>query len=295
MPTPGWYADPAGTPGRFRYWDGRSWSQVTTADPTDPPPGPRRRRPGPLIALGAALVVVIIIAVVAVRVVLIGDSNVTDDPLPSSSVSGGDDSSPTPTPTRSDPATPTPSPAVSTPPPLIDCPRGDPDARQPYPADGRIHGGGLSFPEQPGWDPSRLRTGLTWAYDVGAQDKTIEPTWFAMFAVGALSVVDGFEVPAQAAESVMQCTATSEYYVGFTGRADLHSTAVTVAGRPGWSIRAEIRVDSDKTDLPGDVVEVVVVDLGAPEALAMFWGAVPIGDQAMISQLDHVVSQLEAG
>ena len=134
----------------------------------------------------------------------------------------------------------TPSPSGSTPPPLVACPRGDPDARQPYPTDGRIHGGGLSFPEQPGWDPSRLRTGLTWAYDVNGQDKTIEPEWFAMFAVGALSVVDGFEVPAQAAESVMQCTATSDYYRGFTGRKDLHSKAVTVAGRPGWSIRAEI-------------------------------------------------------
>ena len=54
-------------------------------------------------------------------------------------------------------------------------------------------------------------------------------------------------------------------------------------------------MDSDFTDLPGDVVEVVVVDLGAPEALAMFWGAVPIGDQAMLDQLDQVVSQLQTG
>ncbi|WP_155489319.1 DUF2510 domain-containing protein, partial [Propionibacterium freudenreichii] len=22
MPTPGWYPDPAGTPGLYRYWDG---------------------------------------------------------------------------------------------------------------------------------------------------------------------------------------------------------------------------------------------------------------------------------
>ena len=291
MSAPGWYADPARTPGRFRYWDGRSWSQVTTANPADPPPDASRpstrRRPGPLIALAAALLVVIIIAVVSVRLVLSGNSNVTDDPLPSSTVSGGDDSSPTPS--------PTPSPTGSTPPPLIDCPRGDPDARHPYPADGRIHGGGLSFPAQPGWDPSRLRTGLTWAYDVDAQDKTIEPEWFAMFAVGALSVVDGFEVPAQAAESVMQCTATSDFYANFTDRKDLHTKPVTIAGRPGWSVRAEIHVNSDLTDLPGDVVEVVVVDLGAPEALAMFWGAVPIGDQAMLGQLDQVVSQLQTG
>ncbi|MDN6798045.1 MAG: DUF2510 domain-containing protein, partial [Propionibacterium sp.] len=23
MPTPGWYPDPAGTPGLYRYWDGQ--------------------------------------------------------------------------------------------------------------------------------------------------------------------------------------------------------------------------------------------------------------------------------
>ena len=297
---PGWYADPARTPGRFRYWDGRSWSQVTTDNPADPPPGappPRGRRPGPLVALVAALVVVVILAVVAVRAVLAESGRVTEEALPSSTISGGDDSSPTPTPspTPSSPAPATPSPVDSTPPPLVDCPRGDPDARQPYPADGRIHGGGLSFPEQPGWEPSQLRTGLTWAYDVNGQDKAIEPQWYAMFAVGALSVVDGFEVPAQAAESVMQCTATSDYYQGFTGRKDLHSTSITLAGRPGWSIRSEIYVDTDRTDLPGDVVDVVVIDMGAPEALAMFWGAVPIGDQAMIDQLDQVVSQLQPG
>ena len=115
-----------------------------------------------------------------------------------------------------------------------------------------------------------------------------------MFAVGALSVVDGFEVPAQAAESVMQCTATLDYY-----RDSPAARTCTHLDHPRWLAGLEHPIgdlrDTDRTDLPGDVVEVVVIDMGAPEALAMFWGAVPIGDQAMIDQLDQVVSQLQPG
>ncbi|MDK9297683.1 DUF2510 domain-containing protein, partial [Propionibacterium freudenreichii] len=42
MPTPGWYPDPAGTPGLYRYWDGQAWTGATTNDPAaTPAPGPQ--------------------------------------------------------------------------------------------------------------------------------------------------------------------------------------------------------------------------------------------------------------
>ena len=91
----------------------------------------------------------------------------------------------------------------------------------------------------------------------------------------------------------MQCTATFEFTRPHQ-RKDLHAKALTISGRPAWSVRAEI-VDTDRTTLPGDVVDVVVVDLGGPESLAMFWGAVPIGDQDLIDQLDQVIGELSAG
>lgn len=304
MSLPGWYPDPARTPGRFRYWDGQSWSSVTTANPADPPPSAsaapvERRRRGPLIGALAGALVLIIVAVFAVRILITDGAAVTGDPLPTATVPSFDDRSPTPspspTPPPSDFPTPTPMPSSASPPPLVDCPVGQPDARQTYPPDGRIHGGDLSFPAQPDWDPSRLAGGLTWAYDVDGQDRTVQPEWFAMFAVGALSVVDGFEQPAQAAEAVMQCTATSTFYQGFTARKNVHAKAMTVSGRPAWSVRAEIYVDTDRTTLPGDLVDVVVVDLGQPESLAMFWGAVPMGDQDLMDQLDRVIGELRAG
>jgi hypothetical protein len=304
VPIPGWYPDPARTPGRFRYWDGSTWSQVTTATPSDPPPGtsgagPRRNR-NRVVVVVAVVVVLAIAAIFAVRA-LTGDNTVVDGgPLPTSTASGGDDSSPsaTPTPTPDSPSpspTPSPTPTASPPPPMTDCPVGDPEARQDHPIDGRIHGGGLSFPAQAGWGPSPDKSGLTWAYDVDGQEKFIQKEWFAMFAVGALSTADGFEAPHQAAEGVLECTASSDYYEGFQSRRDLFSKQVTVAGHRGWEIRSEIRVKTSKTTLPGDVVDVVVVDLNSPESLAMFWAAVPIGDQAMSRQLDAVVSHLGVG
>ena len=49
---------------------------------------------------------------------------------------------------------------------------------------------------------------------------------------------------------------------------------MTVDGRPAWSIRAEIEVDYPDLETKGDTVEVIVVDTGSPESLAMFIGAV---------------------
>ena len=207
--------------------------------------------------------------------------------MPSSTTSGWDDSSPT--------EPPTPSPTASgsaTPQPVNSCPLGDPDARSVHPNDQRIHGGGLSFPRQGDYRPSVLRKAITWAYDVDGQDKTIQPEWFSVFVVGALRTADGFESPASAAEDVMQCSVTSVFYSGFVGRKDLFARPIRVDGKKGWALRSEIRVETPRTTLDGDVVEVIIVDLGRPESLAMFWAAVPIGDDKLLHQLDTIVAAL---
>ena len=39
MAKQGWYPDPGGMPGMFRYWDGTGWSQALSPTPAAPPPG----------------------------------------------------------------------------------------------------------------------------------------------------------------------------------------------------------------------------------------------------------------
>lgn len=38
MSAPGWYPDPGGVPNLYRYWDGRTWTNQLTSQPTGPAP-----------------------------------------------------------------------------------------------------------------------------------------------------------------------------------------------------------------------------------------------------------------
>lgn len=300
---PGWYPDPAGTANRFRYWDGRAWSHDTTGNPADPPPGgslpapgsgpsPRRRRLGPVIVAIVAVLVLTLTGVLVVRSLFSDRWSVDDDPAPTSTVSGWDDSSPTKaiTPTPS----PTPSPQAPTEEvPVQPCPEGRPTARQDHPSDGRVHGGGLSFPAVSGWRTSD-GVAFSWAYDVGEQIKLVEsPNWYANLAVGALFIGDGFDEPRRSAELSMQCVITSGLYPYFTDRLDVWSKAVTVDGRRGWSIRADIEVADPDLETKGDTVEVIVVDTDSPESLSMFIATVNIGDASLMETLDTTIENLQ--
>jgi hypothetical protein len=299
--TPGWYPDPGGRPGHYRLWNGESWGLSTTSDPpggpsTGPPP-PRRRRVAPWIVAGAVLLVVLAV----VGALVIRDQNRTIvDYGPSPTATGGVDA-PTTTPS----AVPSPSPTPTSPSPgdspgdtasPVPCPVGNPFSRQDYPRDGRVHGGNLSFPRQSGWeDPGQQASAFTWAYDVGDSDRRVQPQSSATYAVGALSVADGFEDPQSAAELSLQCTIHSALYSYVTSRTDLVDEGTTIDGYPAWTLRSELRTYDDRTSYGGDTVQITVVDLGSPESLAFFWGSAPLGDAALTARLDQVVEQLKVG
>lgn len=302
MSQPGWYPDPAGTPNRYRYWDGHAWSQEVTENPagtspsTSQPTG-RRRRWGPAIVILAAVVVAVLVGVVVIRG-LRTDRPVADPgPLPSSTVSGWDDSSPTASPEPSitpseEPARPTPTAAPSQARPLRPCPEGMPTSRQEHQSDGRVHGGGLSFPRVSGWDDAS-GIAYSWAYDVGEQSIQVEsPNWYANLAAGALFTGDGFDEPKRAADLVMQCVITSGLYPYFTDRDQVWSKPVTVDGHSAWSIRADVLINDPKLKAKGDTVEVIVVDTDSPEALAMFIGQVTLGDAKLLRTLDSTIKNL---
>jgi len=291
----GWYPDPGGAPGQFRYWDGTAWSAVTTRNPAAPPPAPGSapsRRRGWLIAV-AALVVVLAVGLI---VTLLRNPSptvtATPDPEPSASISAGGDDTPVPAP-PTELVTPVPTTSLSPEPaPTRDnCPPGDPDFRSDHPADKRIHGGGLSFPRQKGWS-KKTDYELSWAYDVGAQQA---PGGSAAYAVGALPVINGFEEPEQAAALVVECTASPTFFPGFKSRQDLAAESITVDGQPGWRIRTDIQGQDPRLGEDGAygwILEAVVVDLGSPESLAMFWGITQNIDADGSLALEKVISQL---
>jgi len=307
VPESGWYPDPGGRPGHYRYWDGQSWAETTSTSPGGPPgPGssatprpPRRGRWGIVLAAVAAVLVLVVVGALVVRET--GGRAVDGGPAPSTTATGGDTSpSADPTPDEPSPAGPTPTPAptasASPSPGGEPCPVGNPFSRQEYPRDGRVHGGSLSFPRQEGWeDPGVQASSFTWAYDVGETDVEVEPQWYAAYAVGAVSVADGFEDPQSAARLAMRCTAESALYGDVTARTDLVDEETTVDGYRAWTLRSELRVPAGRASSGGDTVQITVVDLNSGEALAFFWGCAPLGDPVLTARLGQVAEQLRVG
>ena len=304
MAVSGWYPDPGGSPGRYRYWDGAQWSAQTSDNPYAPPPAPgqnpnssrrpKRGRSAWIVAAAAILVVLAVIVVLVVRAISDSGQSLADPNPPGPSISGWNDSSPLPTATPTPNASPTPT--SSSPVGTVSCATGDPSQRTQHPADGRVHGGELSF-QSPGWpEDAGYAQQMTWAWDVDGIEEETEPGWAAMMAAGSLHAADGFHTAEQSADGMMQCIASSAYYDGFTGRKNVFSKAVTIDGHQGWALRSQIFVDEPPNlSVPGDTAEVIVVDTGIPGQLSFFAGFVPIGDQGRTQSLDQSIASLQVG
>ncbi|WP_147264132.1 hypothetical protein [Desertihabitans brevis] len=251
--------------------------------------------------MAVALVVGVVVLAVVLGVLLVPrlfgrDDVATPDPAPSPTVSAWDETSrptPTPTPSQSPSPTPTPTPSGSaTAAPLEDCPLGDPGTRQEHPEDGLVHGGGLAYEPVPGWDDYSAY-GYSWTYDAAGQVDHVVDSWIASTVVGALAIADGFETPESAAADFLACTTTSAFYRNLTGITELRNEAITVDGRPGWWIRAEIRVSGEQVE--GDVSDVIVVDDGDGESLSFYTSCAPIGDTERIALIDAARESLRVG
>lgn len=287
MAEPGWYPDPGGS-GGYRYWDGRRWSSESA-------PGSTRKKPRRPIGAVAAIVILLIAAVITLAVwrPWSGPFDITDNP-PTTRVSAGDDGEPSPTP--STPVAPSPTPQRPT--EQQPCPAGQPSARSSSPMPSRITGGGLSFAALEGWDTNRYLGTYTWAYDVADQSFHVQDAWYNDSAVGAIRIDAGFADPETAAQLITQCIASSDFYTAcpaVTPRR-VHSRAVTVDGRPGYSVRTDVGCQSrDYPEIHGDVLEVIIVDTGSAELLGMYVGTATLEHQPTLDALDSAIASLRVG
>lgn len=272
----GWYPDPGGQPGLFRYWDGRAWSASTTADPRTPPPGsvlppvpdrpvapsgslspptPGRRRSALPWILGAvALVTVLVVIAVLVVRSLTRDVIIDSEPVP-----GGPSSS------------------------SLVCPDAVLETASPPPPQtgDRVRSGPLSYArlgapfEAPEWDVR-----VPFGRDVQNQNATVEknpagtPTWVAGVLIARLLAGDGFYGPEQGAKVVAECVTGKFYGNAAVTREDRRNEATTVDGRPAWVVEAQLGFTLPDIKTTGELMVIVVVETVSGEA-GLFYASIP--------------------
>lgn len=308
MSKAGWYPDPGGQHGMFRWWDGTQWTPQLTpnpyagppqADPTQPfaaPTGPgqlpmqdgqahqtaydysaydtqqQRSGRGPLLALGA--VALLLVALIVGSLWLLGGGRL--GPL------GGEQPASNPTadvcPRRSV-AQETPSPHVNPP--------------------GRVQGGKLSYPQLGSpWGPVKEEIRVPYGRDVYGQDVMLEAnydgrgaSWVASLVVGELVAGDGFFSPQQGSEIVTRCVLGVFYGNAEVQRTDRVNQATTLDGRDAWLTEMHLTFDIPGLKEKGETAIIMIVATG-PESSSLYYASIPDSRPDLLQVARQVQGQL---
>jgi hypothetical protein len=302
---PGWYPDPGGGHGLFRYWDGKAWSAATSPNPSAPPPSQglvgggtpqqggqsygqgaqpygqggqpaygqlpygqdygsayanyqelqKKKSPiGWWIAGAALVIVIVVVAVLAVRAVTGGDTGATG---------GGPAGQPS----------------------QDVCPPKDtasPEAPVTHPADGRVHGGPVSYPllGSPWGPPEGEVNPVPFGSDVQNQLVVDQldydgqgHSWVASILVAELQAGDGFFTPEQGSQIVVKCILGAFYGDNPVNSNVKVNEKTTIDGHEAWLVESHLTYDIAGVNAKGELLIVAIVSAGNRSGL--YYASIP--------------------
>lgn len=308
MSKAGWYPDPGGQQGMFRWWDGTQWTPQLSPNPWAAPPasdpmqpftapagpGPlpmqdgraparpaydygqyqadQRSGRGPLLVLGA--VGLLLVALIVGSLWLLGGGRL--GPL------GGERPASNPT--------------------ADVCPRRSATEMTPAPhtgAPGRVQGGKLSYPQLDApWGPVQAEIRVPFGSDVWGQNVLLEDnydgrgnSWVASLVVGQLVAGDGFFSPEQGAEIITRCVLGEFYADAEIDRTDRVSQPTTVDGRDAWLVEMHLTFDIPGLQEKGETAIIMVVNTG-PESASLYYASIPDSRPDLLAVARQVQGQL---
>ncbi len=149
-------------------------------------------------------------------------------------------------------------------------------------ADGRVHGGMLSYPMlSTPWSAPAPDTRVPFGRDVAEQMVVIEPdydgkgdSWVASVLVGELAAGDGFFSPQAGSEIVVKCLIGAFYGDAQVGRNDTVNKATTVGGKDAWLVETHLTFNIAGLQAKGETAIVLIVATGT-DTSSLFYASIP--------------------
>ena len=294
----GWYPDPGGQQGLYRYWDGQTWSAATTTNPQAAPPsqglvpqqagpgqggynpyqpqggGPLEQKKSPIgwwIGAGVILIALVVLAAFFVR------GAVNNINTPGGGGSGG---------------------------PVAElCPvdKSQATAAPKQYNDGRVHGGALSYPRLPApWGAPEGDIRVPFGRDVMTQNASVhqdynaaKDDWVASVLVAELIAGDGFFSPQDGAQIVVKCVTGTFYGEGTeVTREDTENRATTVDGQDAWTLESHLTFDIEGLPTKGELLIVVIV-ASDDATSSLFYASIPDDSPQYVQPARDALKQLK--
>jgi hypothetical protein len=296
----GWYPDPGGQRGAFRYWNGSTWSSQLSPTPSAPPPftggpaqappsvprfgqagyqpgqgytqQPRKRRVGPWIGIAVGVLVLALVAWVVFQLASQGS-------LASGGPTAGGNSTTNPCPVNTQSIAPV-----------------------NHTADGRVHGGLLSYPRLGSpWSAPSTDVRVPFGRDVAEQDVTIEAnydgnghSWVASVLVAELAAGDGFFSPQEGSQIVVKCLLGAFYGNAQVNRDDKVSKAMMVGGKDAWLVETHLTFDIPGLKTKGETAIVLIVATST-DASSLFYASIPDTSPQYLQPARDAMAALKVG
>jgi hypothetical protein len=221
---------------------------------------------------GAALVIVIVVvAVLAIRAVTGGDTGITGRG------------------------------PVGQPSQEVCPPKGtaSPEAPVTHPADGRVHGGPVSYPELgPPWGPPQGEINpVPFGSDVQSQLVVDQPdydgqgnNWVASILVAELQAGDGFFTPEQGAQIVVKCILGAFYGDNPVNSNVKVNEKTTIDGHEAWLVESHLTFDIAGLKAKGEVLIVAIVSAGNRSGL--YYASIPDTTPELVQPARDALEQL---